>query len=272
MIFINVLCVILAVFLLLFLVYLLFLVRPRARKPKNERLLCDYAHRGLHDKNTGEFPENSLAAFKRACDEGYGIELDVQLSHDGEVMVFHDYSLLRMTKCDKKVSDLTRDELCELSLADTNEKIPTFSEVLSLVDGKVPLLVELKGENFDTSLCPKVAELLKDYKGEYCIESFNPLLIKEMKKYLPDVYCGLLYTNVCRDKKKYSALNIALSLMALNFLCYPDFIAYNYCDRNSLPVRIATRLYRAKKFTWTVNSRKEFDKSHALGEHPIFER
>ena len=265
MIFINILSVILSVFLVLFLIYLLLLVRPRARKPQSERLLCDYAHRGLHDGNTGEYPENSPAAFKRACDEGYGIELDVQLSRDGEVMVFHDYSLSRMAKCDKKVSDLTRDELCELSLADTNEKIPTFSEVLSLVDGKVPLLVELKGENFDTSLCPKVAELLKDYKGEYCIESFNPLLIKEIKKYLPDAFCGLLYTNVCRDKKKYSALNIALSIMALNFLCYPDFIAYNYHDRKSLPVLLTTKLYRAEKFTWTVKSREEFDKSHALG-------
>ena len=123
-------------------IYFLVLVRPPKKTAPDESLKCDYAHRGLHDDSA---PENSLQAFENACRAGYGIELDVQLSRDGVVMVFHDYSLLRMTGCDKKLSELDATELTALSLKNTAETIPTFEQVLSLVDGRVPLLVELKG-------------------------------------------------------------------------------------------------------------------------------
>ena len=132
---------ILSLSLLIFLLYILLFVRPRARRPENESLLSDYAHRGLHGRGV---PENSLKAFELACREGKGIELDVQLSRDGEVMVFHDYTLVRMTGVDKKLCELDRSELCELALAESDQKIPTFSEVLALVGGRVPILVELK--------------------------------------------------------------------------------------------------------------------------------
>lgn len=255
--------------LLLFLLYILLFVRPRARRPENESLLCDYAHRGLH--GTG-VPENSLKAFELACEAGKGIELDVQLSRDGEVMVFHDYTLVRMTGVDKKLCELDRFELCELALAESDQKIPTFSEVLALVGGRVPILVELKGEDLSSELCPKVAKLLSEYDGDYCIESFNPLLIKNIRKCLPDAYCGLLYTNVCREKQKKSALNILLTVMAFNFLARPDFIAYDKKDRNSFFVRLTTKFYRAPRFVWTLKNEEELALSHKLGENPIFER
>lgn len=258
-----------ALFVLCVLFYLAVLVRPRGKNPSNISLLCDYAHRGLHG---GSVPENSLAAFERACEEGFGIELDIQLSRDGEVMVFHDYSLARMTGCDKKLCDLNASELSRLSLAGTNQTIPTFSRVLELVGGRVPILVELKGENLDTSLCKKAAEILKDYGGDYCIESFNPLLVRNIKKYLPDAFCGLLYTNVCREKKSRNILNVALTWMALNFIARPNFIAYNQYDRHSLPVRITTGLYKkTPRFVWTVRTEEELDTAHSLGEYPIFE-
>ena len=254
--------------LLLTLLYLLWMVRPKGGKPADPALLCDYAHRGLHGEGV---PENSLAAFEKACGAGFGIELDIQLSRDGEVMVFHDYTLVRMTGCEKKVCELDVSELKKLSLGDSNEKIPTFREVLALVNGRVPLLVELKGESLDAALCPKAAGLLRGYRGAYCVESFNPLLIREMKKLIPSVYSGLLYTNVCRDKKKKSALNIALTAMSLNGLSKPNFIAYNQADRDSLPVKLATRFYKAPRFIWTARSREDYDRAHALGECPIFE-
>ena len=123
--------------------YLFVFIRPSAKKPKNERLLCDYAHRGLHKGNKpGTPPENSLAAFELACKAGYGIELDVQLSSDGIVMVFHDDTIVRMTGKEGKVSDYTAEELGSIKLADSDETIPTFRQVLDLVDGRVPLLVE----------------------------------------------------------------------------------------------------------------------------------
>lgn len=248
--------------------YSLILVRPRRKSALPEELSRDYAHRGLHG---GGVPENSRAAFERACAHGYGIELDVQLSRDGVVMVFHDYTLTRMTGVDKKLCELDAAELQTLSLAGTGETIPTFEEVLSLVDGRAPLLVELKGESTDTSLCARVAAQLKNYAGAYCIESFNPLLVRTMKKELPDALCGLLYTNVCREKHSHSALNMALTAMALNFLARPDFIAYNQTYRNALPVKIATGLYRAPRFVWTVRSDADLATARQNGECAIFE-
>ena len=165
-------------------------------------------HRGICAK----YPENTILAFQKAIELGVdGIELDVHLSKDKEVMVFHDGSLKRMTGCDKGIHELTYAELSELRLAGTDEKIPTLREVLELVGGKVPLLIELKGESTDTSLCPEVAKLLREYKGSYCIESFNPLLLGEMRKHLPEAYYGLLYTDLCREKRKKKKIS-ALSL------------------------------------------------------------
>lgn len=264
-----VLAVIAAILLLLVLIYLLILIRPRARKPRKKTLLCDYAHRGFHGNG---IPENSLAAFALACEKGYGIELDVQLSRDGTVMVFHDADLFRMTGRDQKLSELDAKDLQKLSLDGTKETIPTLADVLSLVNGRVPLLVELKGENFDTSLCAKTAELLSVYQGDFCIESFNPLLIRDMKKYLPDAFYGILYTNVCREKKKNSVLNIALTLMATNILARPDFIAYDQRERNSFPVKITTKYYRASRFVWTVKTKETLEIAHENGECAIFEK
>lgn len=258
------------VFCLLALLYLLVLVRPRAGKPPNPALLCDYAHsRGLHGHG---IPENSLAAFELACQKGFGIELDIQLSADGEVMVFHDSALDRMTGKEEKLKNLTAAELKTLSLAGTDQRIPTFSEVLSLVDGRVPLLVELKGEEMTLSLCPKAAELLRGYRGAYCIESFNPLLLRAMRRELPDVFYGQLYTNVCKERGKTTPLHILLTAMAFNFLARPDFIAYRSVYRHTLPVRLTTRFYKASPFVWTVRDREELELCNRNGEHPIFEQ
>ena len=264
--FITVLCLLAVMFLL----YLLLLVRPSKKwKKEHDGLLCEYAHRGLHGNG---IPENSLAAFSLACERGFGIELDVQLSSDGEVMVFHDATLVRMTGCEKKLCELSAEELQSLRLKDTDETIPTFRRVLELVGGRVPLLIELKGESTKVDLCPKVASLLKNYEGPFCMESFNPLLVRGIRKCLPEVPCGQLYTNLCRDQKKRSPRNILLSMMALNFLAKPHFIAYNYKDRNSFPVRFTTRFYRAPKFVWTIRSEEERTRARSLGECAIFER
>lgn len=257
-----------AFFLILFIVYILVLIRPSGRAPSDKTLLCDYAHRGLHSDTV---PENSLEAFELACRAGHGIELDVQLSRDGEVMVFHDYTLVRMTGDDRMLCELDAAELRQLKLKGTEQRIPTFSEVLELIDGRVPILVELKGENFDTSLCPKVAELLNGYNGSFCIESFNPLLVKQMRELFPEVFCGLLYTNAVKEKKKSSVINIAVTLMALNFLCKPNFIAFDEKYRKSFFVNVTTKFYKTPKFVWTVKSQESLDTAHKLGECPIFE-
>lgn len=249
------------------LLYLLVLVRPRGGLPSDPALLCPYAHRGLHSPG---IPENSLAAFEEACRQGFGIELDVQLSRDGVVMVFHDYTLTRMTGADRKLRELDCVGLQALPLQGTDQTIPTLEEVLRLVDGRVPLLIELKGESLDTSLCGEVARLLSDYRGAYCIESFHPLLVRGMRKHLPGVYCGLLYTNVCREGKT-SPIRVAGVCMLFNSLAKPNFIAYNRLDRHALPIRLATGLYSAPRFVWTIRSEEAYREAISLGENPIFE-
>ena len=260
------LAVLLTIFVIL---YLSVFIRPAKKREADPELLCDYAHRGLHGNG---IPENSLAAFELACRSGFGIELDVQLSRDGEVVVFHDYTLNRMTGVDKKLCELDSENLCELRLLGTDHKIPTFRQVLELVGGRVPLLVELKGENFDTSLCPKVAEILNEYSGKYCIESFNPLLVKQMKSLMPQAFCGLLYTNAVKEKNKASIINIAVSSMLLNFLCKPDFIAYNEDYKEQFCLRAVKSIYKPYAFVWTVKSLDLMGKVRARGEHSIFEK
>jgi glycerophosphoryl diester phosphodiesterase len=187
-------------------------------------------------------------------------------------MVFHDYTLVRMTGKEGKVCDFTAAELQKLALNGTDQTIPALSDVLTLVNGRVPILVELKGEDLNASLCPKAAVLLKAYRGTYCIEAFNPLLLRAMRKELPDAYYGQLYTNVCKDKKKVTPLNILLTLMAFNFLAKPDFIAYNTLYRDSVPVKLTTKLYTAQRFVWTVRDKNTLKVAHEKGEYPIFER
>lgn len=128
----------------LVLVYL-FLVAPRMINRADRTPFCGihYAHRGLFDNNS-DAPENSLAAFKKAVDAGYGIELDVQLSKDEKLVVFHDATLKRMCGIDGKVWDYTLEELQQMKLLNSNETIPTFEQFLEVVDGKVPFILEFK--------------------------------------------------------------------------------------------------------------------------------
>lgn len=260
-----------AVLLCLISVYLLVLVRPGHRKSGTDdgRLFCHYAHRGLHG---GEIPENSLAAFRKAAEEGYGMELDIQLSADGEVMVFHDDTLDRMTERKGRLSDYTAAELSAVRLKTgegvlTDETVPTLRQVLETVDGAVPLLIELKGESTDTSLCPAADRILREYSGPYCVESFNPMLLFWYRKHRGDVLRGQLYTDVYREKGK-NPLNLLLSLMALNVLSRPHFAAYDRKYRKKLPVRIAVGLFGAVPFVWTVRSEPERGTD---GEYMIFE-
>lgn len=260
--------IILSVLIFLALLYLIVLVRPDSKVIPGKTMSFEYAHRGLH---TDGIPENSLAAFRSALEQGMGIEFDIQLSKDGKVMVFHDYNLKRMTGIDKKLCELDCAELKKLKLLNTNETIPTLEEVLELVKDNIPMLIELKGDTLRTKLCYKAAELLDGTIHDFCIESFNPIFLMKIKKLLPDCPRGQLYTNVCRDKKKYTPLNILLSIMAFNFLSRPHFIAYNKKDRDSFPVKLTTKFYYAYKFIWTINSSDELITARKKGEMAIFE-
>lgn len=230
-----------------------------------------YAHRGLHN-NIARTPENSIGAFRLAIENQYGIELDVRLSRDNIPVVFHDANLKRVCGLDKKVSDLTFDELNNLYLFDSNERIPLLTEVLQLVNGQVPLIIELKTSKNDTSVCKVVAPILDNYNGIYCIESFNPLIVIWYSKNRSNVIRGQLSTNYSKDGIKNDKLiNLLLQNLLLNFAAKPDFISYNYKYSNMLSYVLCHKLYKTSTFAYTIRSKEELQKSMDRFDFFIFE-
>lgn len=231
-----------------------------------------YAHRGLHD-NASDAPENSLRAFARAVEAGYGIELDVQLTKDQIPVVFHDFTLKRVCGVDKKVSELTLEELEKLRICASDQKIPTFARVLELVDGKVPLIVEYKIAALDTRVCELGDALLSEYRGVYCIESFNPLGVLWYKKHRGQVLRGILSDNyVKKGEKEFPVIFYQmLHNMIFNFIAKPDFIAYNSLFHRDWSRRICRGLYRAPAVAWTIKSQEELEKRRKDFDLFIFE-
>ena len=245
----------------LVLIYL-FMVVPRMinradRTPFQNR---HYAHRGLFD-NKSDAPENSLAAFKKAVDAGYGIELDVQLSKDEKLVVFHDATLKRMCGVEGKVWDYTLEELQQMKLANSNETIPTFEQFLEVVDGKVPFILEFKLDRAQTRVCQYANEVLKDYKGVYCIESFHPLALLWYRKNRPDVLRGQLCEEFFRNPTyKGKPLYMILPYMPFNFLTRPDFVAYNHEHANNISRRTCLAL-GGLSVCYTVKSKEEYERA-----------
>ena len=206
------------------------------------------AHRGLHG---GEVVDNTLEAFKQAVEKGYGVELDIQLSSDKIAVVTHDYDLKRVFGIDKKVKDLSCEELKSIG-------VPTLSEVLAVIDGKVPLVAEIKGEDFSTEVCEKAAELLDGYSGIYCVESFNPMHLRWFKKNRKNVVRGQLSTAFGKKRDgKINVLHTFLRHLLLNFLSRPHFIAYEY-KYYGVSARMC-KLLGAHMVCWTPKSKEDSD-------------
>lgn len=263
--------IVLIVVLVILIIYML-LIKPRNQaihdwKPFQEQL---YAHRGFWDMKKN-IPENSKAAFKRAVDAGYGIELDVQLTKDRIPVVFHDFTLERMTGKTGKVCEYTYDELKELKLNGTDENIPLFSEFLDIVGGKVPFILEYKVEGMDFSVCPIVNKMLAGYDGQYIIESFNPVALSWYRTNRNDIIRGQLSCHF-RWKDGYrKPLYFFLTNLMFNWITRPDFIAYNHEDQNGMSFRMATNFFRAKPVAWTIRSQVELDKAKENFKIFIFE-
>lgn len=252
--------IIIALCIVVIIVLYLFLIMPRVwGKPSKYPFMgVYYAHRGLHDNQTSA-PENSMKAFRNAVKEGYGIELDVQLTKDGVPVIFHDFTLERMCKVPGKVKQMTYLQLQQLQLLDTEEKIPTLEEFLRMVDGHVPLIVELKEEWTDLSLCPAVQKQLSEYKGVYCIESFNPLVLLWYRRYCKKVVRGQLSTNFRKDGECKNIFHFFLTHLLTNWLTAPDFIAYNCLFKEEPARRICRKLYKNLAVAWTVKSQEQLE-------------
>ena len=250
------------VVLLLILVALyLFLIAPRMfRKPDRKPLFgVHYAHRGLYD-NHSDAPENSLKAFQKAVEAGYGMELDVQLSKDKVPVVFHDASLKRMCGVDGNVWEYTLEELQKMRLKESDQTIPTFAQVLETIGGKTPIIVEYKMDVPDTKVCELGDALLQNYNGTYCIESFHPFAVAWYKKNRPEVVRGQLSMDYWKEEKyKGKVLYLLLTNLMLNVLARPDFIAYKHQDASQFSRKICRKL-GALSVTWTIKSKEDYEK------------
>ena len=242
--------------------------------PKPFRAAALFAHRGLHDNNS-DAPENSMPAFRKAVEKGYGIELDVQLTADSVPVIFHDLDLERACGVPGLVREHTIEELQELRLFGRGERIPALKDFLEMVKGRVPLIVEYKSENTDLTLCRVIAPMLRQYKGLYCIESFNPLVLIWYRIHDPKVMRGQLADGFIHIPKyrtlSKAPLTVPVQFLLPNFLSKPDFIAYNHEYEGNISRRICRYLYKAKSAAWTIRSQRELENAKPSFDVFIFD-
>lgn len=230
-----------------------------------------YAHRGLHGADA---PENSLLAFQRAIEKGYGFELDVHLMQDGNLAVIHDSSLLRTTGADISIEELSLPQLSNYRLQGTQETIPTLPQILALCQGAVPMIIELKsvGNNY-AQLCEATMAALACYPGIYCIESFDPRCISYLKKHYPKVIRGQLSADFIKENAAH--LNrfsqFAMTYLLSNFLTKPDFVAYHFPDHRQLSFRLCQKLWKVQAVAWTLRNAQALEEAENAGMIPIFE-
>lgn len=252
----------------------LFLIAPGSKRGMEKYRYVKYAHRGLHGTVGADTyaAENSLTAFRRAKEYGFGIELDVRLTKDGELVVFHDNTLDRVTNGKGEVIEHTLAELRELSLSGTEDTVPTFDEVLELIDGAVPLLVELKESGTDNSVGKKCAERLKDYGGDYIVESFSPMPFGEVRRVLPDVPCGFLADKLTENERFRTLKYRIVESFLLNCIARPAFIAVNHKRPRMFPLPLIRALFSVPTIAWTVRSAEEEKTAYENGfDGVIFE-
>lgn len=259
------------VFILILIAVYLFMLRGRSGHKKLQALRgWSYAHRGLHDDT---YPENSMGAFQQAAEAGYGMELDVHLLADGQLAVIHDSSLKRTAGVDKKIEEMSVSELINYRLQGTEETIPLFSDVLKLVNGRVPLIVEIKTDgNNAAAVTEATCRMLQGYQGLYCVESFDPRAVAYVRKHYPDFIRGQLAHNSLREKSSVSIfLRFLLTYQLMNCIVVPDFIAYRYTDRKTLSNYLCRKLWHIQGVSWTLTDMEQYETAVKEGWIPIFE-
>ena len=260
------------IFFILLLIYAI-IIRGRTGEKGVEELQCwVYAHRGLHDKPF--VPENSMLAFRKALEKGYGIELDVHLLKDGGLAVIHDSSLKRTVGVDVNIEDLTLDQLKNYCLEGTTETIPTFNEVLNLYNGQAPLIIELKAANGNAAkLSEAVCNALKTYRGPYGIESFDPRCLLWLKRNRPEIIRGQLSQNFLKNPSGQGKIvDFILTFLLGNLMTRPDFVAYKFEDRKNLSNLLCLYLWRMQGASWTITKQEDLEICAAESLLPIFEQ
>ena len=249
---------------LLFVLYL-YLILPSLRHPDAAALTGKrYAHRGLHDGNH-VVHENSLEAFRRAVDAGYGIELDVQLTADRLLVVHHDADTARVCGRSAVIRDTCYAALPTLP---DGSPIPTFEDVLNLVAGRIPLIVEIKPYGSPSENAAATQALLANYAGAYCVESFHPAAVRYFRKHAPHTLRGQLAMGGRRNKQEVGlATHCALKYLLVNALGRPHFVAYQSAGDGNLSMWIMKRLYKPLLAAWTLRTQAALDSAEHKGYH-----
>ncbi len=214
------------------------------------------AHRGIHDDPA--VAENSLEAFRLAMEKGLPIELDVHLTRDFVPVVVHDGNLFRVCGIDKRVREMSLEEIKKHPLLANGETVPTLKEVLDAVSGRVPLLIELKGSDRGR-VAERSWEVLTDYDGDFAVQSFNPYYIHRFRKVAPHVPVGILSERRNRRGKKFSFSGCLSENLMFNFAYRPDFISYKYSDKLPLSAKLCSRL-GIPVYAWTVRDKGAYEK------------
>lgn len=225
------------------------------------------AHRGLHDRELG-IPENSLPAFARAVEQGKAIELDLHATADNRLVVLHDFQLKRMTGVPGIVEEWTLEDLRKLRLQGTDAHIPTLDEVLELVNGKVPLLLEIKSERLGEvgRLEPVLMKRLASYQGEFILEAFNPEVLVWLHRHAPQYIRGQL-GNLDDENRQFKFYSRHLMF---NPLSRPDFIAFDI-QKIDYKLRLACRKHGLPLLGWTIRTEAELKKADRLCDGVIYE-
>lgn len=225
------------------------------------------AHRGLHDRELG-IPENSLPAFARAVEQGKAIELDLHATADNRLVVLHDFQLKRMTGVPGIVEEWTLEDLRKLRLQGTDAQIPTLDEVLELVNGKVPLLLEIKSERLGEvgRLEPVLMKRLASYQGEFILEAFNPEVLVWLHRHAPQYIRGQL-GNLDDENRQFKFYSRHLMF---NPLSRPDFIAFDI-QKIDYKLRLACKKHGLPLLGWTIRTEAELKKADRLCDGVIYE-
>lgn len=232
------------------------------------------AHRGLHHAELNII-ENSRGSVEAAVQHGYAIEIDVQLTKDGQAVVFHDEKLGRLIDNDGDVVDFTLLELIEMTYIANGEKMISFAQLLEIVAGKVPLIVEVKSLSNNIGPLEKhVADLIDGYDGEICIMSFNPFTVKEFKRIAPHIVRGIV-AEYNMTPEEWPGTNPLTRFIFKNLLHWPllrpHFISYHVHDLPTTCVKIAKAM-GTPIITWTIESSADEQHSNKFADQITFEQ
>lgn len=261
----KILKIVLLVFVVVLLGVYVFLSSPHVLGSSKTSWLTStlIAHRGLHSETV---PENSMAAFEAAVQAGYTIELDAQLTKDNQVVVLHDNDLNRVFDLDKKIIEMTYEELQAYTILDSDQKIPLLSDVIAMIDDQVPVMIEVKNDLEVGTIEGAIYEVMKNYDGRFAIIAFNPYSLEWFKNNAPNMMRGQIsgHFKLSEEAKAKGEKPLVwykqfmLSNLLMNFTSRPNFIVYEVKDTSMLRI-ISIKVMNVPLIGYTIDSQLEYD-------------